>query len=272
MNAPAATRIVTSNSRIIRLLIIAILAVMAMLFAPAGQGPITITHAPHVQAANSQDNAASYSTNWSGYATYQTATTFTDVKGSWVQPAASCTARSAQYASFWVGLDGYNSNSVEQIGTDSDCAGKNRPVYYAWFEMYPAYPVNLSMVIHPGDAMNAEVSTAASMFTLTITNVTTGATFNTSQTASGAALSSAEWVAEAPSSCSRFRCSVLPLANFGTVNFSGSYTTGNGHAGTISDSSWSNDQITMVTNTGTVKALPSPLSGGTDFSVKWSHQ
>ncbi len=250
------------------------LAAVAMLLSAAGQAPLTISHAPHVQAANSQDNAASYSTNWSGYATYQTATTFTDVKGSWVQPSVSCSSKSAQYASFWVGLDGYNSNSVEQIGTDSDCNGRNRPVYYAWYEMYPAYPVNLTMAVHPGDTMSAEVITSGSTFTLTITDVSWPGEppFSIQQTAT-AALSSAEWVAEAPSSCSRFHCSVLPLANFGTVNFSGSYTTGNGHTGTISDAAWSNDEITMVTNGGTVKAQPTGLSSdGTAFSVTWNHQ
>lgn len=50
---------------------------------------------------------------------------------------------------------------------------------------------------------------------------------------------------------------MLPLANFGTVNFSGSYTTGNGHSGSISDAAWSNDQIVMVTRQGpALPALP----------------
>jgi hypothetical protein len=78
-------------------------------------------------------------------------------------------------------------------------------------------------------------------------------------------------VAEAPSLCFA-QCRVAPLANFGTVNFSGSYTTGNGHTGSISDPAWSNDQIVMVTNGFTVKAQPSALSnGGTSFSVTWQH-
>jgi len=193
------------------------------------------------------------------------------VKGTWVQPAASCPSRKAQYSSFWVGIDGYNSNTVEQTGTDADCTGKNHPAYYAWYEMFPNPPVNLSMTIAPGNTMSAEVSSSGSTFTLTITNVSTGGSFTTSQTLSSAARSSAEWVAEAPSSCI-FQCQGLPLANFGTVNFSGSYTTGNGHTGSINDGAWSNDQIVMVTNGGRVKAQPSPLSpDGTSFSVTWKH-
>ena len=213
--------------------------------------------------------AQSFSTNWSGYATYMTGTTFTDVKGTWVQPAVSCPTRKAQYSSFWVGLDGYNSSTVEQTGTAADCVAKNQPSYYAWYEMYPNPPVNLSMAITPGDVISAEVSASGSTFTLSITNVTTGATFATNQTLSGAAKSSAEWVAEAPSLCFA-QCRVAPLANFGTVNFSGSFTTGNGHTGSINDAAWSNDQITMVTNGGSVKAQPSALSGnGQAFSVTW---
>jgi len=247
-------------------------AAMVALMLPlpvAGAAPV-LTHAPAVIVGRGR--GATQSTNWSGYATYRTGTTFTDVKGAWTQPSATCPTRKRQYSSFWVGIDGYNSSSVEQTGTDADCVGKNRPSYYAWYEMYPNPPVNLSMTIHPGDSMSAEVSASGSNFTLTMTNLTTGATFTTTKSLSGAAKTSAEWVAEAPSSCGPFGCSVLPLANFGTANFTGSFTTGNGHTGSISDSAWSNDSITMVTNTGQTKAQPSALSnGGTDFSVTWHH-
>jgi hypothetical protein len=117
----------------------------------------------------------------------------------------------------------------------------------------------------------AEVSMAGSSVTLSLTNQTTGASFSTTQNVAGAALSSAEWVAEAPSRCA-VTCSVLPLANFGTVNFSGSYATGNGHTGSIGDSGWSNDQIVMVTPSLVTKAQPSALSAdGSAFSVAWKH-
>ena len=39
--------------------------------------------------------------------------------------------------------------TVEQTGTDSDCNGGS-PVYYAWYEFYPAFPVDLGMTIKPG--------------------------------------------------------------------------------------------------------------------------
>ena len=237
----------------------------------AGPAVARIDHAPPVRLLSPIGRGTARSVNWSGYAAYQGGTTFSDVKGSWTQPAASCKSGQKQYASFWVGLDGYNSSSVEQIGTDSDCSGTKRPVYYAWYELYPAPPVNLSLPIHPGDTISAEVSASAGTFTLSLQDATTGASFSTTQTVPGAALSSAEWVAEAPSRCSA-TCTVLPLANFGTVNFSGSYTTGNGHSGTIGDAAWSNDQIQMVSQSLLLKAQPSPLSAdGSAFSVTWKH-
>ena len=91
-------------------------------------------------------NATSTSTNWSGYAATG-GCAFTSVSSSWVEPTGTC-GSGDQYSSFWVGLDGYNSNSVEQTGSEVDCAGRT-PVYYSWYEMYPAYPVNFSNTVRP---------------------------------------------------------------------------------------------------------------------------
>ena len=200
----------------------------------------------------------STSTNWAGYAA--TGGHFTSVSATWTQPAASCTSTTA-YSSFWVGLDGYSSNTVEQTGTDADCSGGS-PVYYAWYEMYPKFPKNLSLAIHPGDTIHASVTTNGNgTFTLSISDRTTGGSFTTNQKLRSAKLSSAEVIAEAPSSSG----GVLPLTNFGTVGFSGA--TVNGQAiGTFNP-----DKITMVAADGTVKASPSSLSGGNAFSVIWKH-
>src|SRR6188472_3762174 len=81
----------------------------------------------------------STSTNWSGYAA--TGRTFTSVSASWTQPTAICTG--ASYSSFWVGLDGDGSSTVEQTGSSADCSSAGVPSYYAWYEMYPKFPTNL---------------------------------------------------------------------------------------------------------------------------------
>jgi hypothetical protein len=248
---------------------LAVLALTAAILAPGGASASpTIFHGslPHfIHRAN----GATSSSNWSGYAAYNA--TFTDVKGTWIQPAANCSSTTtAQYASFWVGLDGYKSSSVEQLGTDSDCAGRNKPSYYAWWEMYPN-PSNVisGFAVRPGDSISAEVSRLATVYTLKLKNNTTGQSFSTTQT-STAANSSAEWVAEAPSQCIIVFCRVLPLANYGTMTFTSSYAT----SGTEkSISGYTNDAITMTDMTGTTtRATVSSLSpDGTSFSDTWRH-
>ena len=158
---------------------------------------------------------ATSSSNWAGYAVTGARGSVTFVNGSWVVPSVTgCSSTSSSYSSFWVGIDGYSSSSVEQTGTDSDCSGAT-PSYYAWYEFYPK-PSHLisSLTIHPGDVIYAQVSFAASKFTCTIKDVTTAKSFTTFATVK-AQRTSAEWIAEAPSSSG----GVLPLADFGTVGF-----------------------------------------------------
>jgi hypothetical protein len=242
------------------------LAVLAMCVVPVSASPTAvIVHRPFARFGVSR--ATAYSTNWSGYAAQ--ATTFTDVRGSWTQPSVACTTRGQKYSSFWVGLDGYNSNSVEQIGTDSDCTGKNSPVYLAWYEMYPAGSVSVSGTVAAGDHIAAEVSASGTSFTLSLTNHTRGWTFTKSLNSSAAVKSSAEWVAEAPSSCF-VSCTTLPLADFGTMSFTAASATGTSATGAIS--SFNNDKVVMVTSGGKVRAMPSVLnSGGDSFSDTWYH-
>jgi Peptidase A4 family len=222
---------------------------------------------PQLTLSPRQHDGSFQSTNWSGYAVTGASGSVSIAKGSWVVPAiqGSCTS-TAQYSSFWVGIDGFNSGTVEQTGTDSDCQN-GAPTYYAWFEFFPhpSFLIN-GMTITPGDHMTAQASFNGRSFTVTITDTTTGATFSTSSRVRGAQRSSAEWIAEAPSSSG----GILPLANFGTVNFSSCTATLNGSTGTIGSYGSSVQQITMVTSSGVIKAQPSALSGsGDSFSVTW---
>ncbi len=117
------------------------------------------------------------STNWSGYAVE--GTSFTSAKGSWIIPTVNCTKTPNTYSSFWVGIDGWTSTTVEQTGTDSDCSGRT-PSYYAWYEFYPAASVLISSVpVSPGNKMSASVTwVSGTEFTVTITNETTGKSFS----------------------------------------------------------------------------------------------
>jgi peptidase A4-like protein len=199
----------------------------------------------------------STSTNWSGYAA--TGSTFTSVSASWTQPTAICAGSS--YSSFWVGLDGDGSSTVEQTGSSADCSSAGLPSYYAWYEMYPKFPTNLPGPVKPGDAFTASVTTdAVGRFTLTISDTSEPWTFTTTQRLKSAALASAEVIAEAPSS----RSGVLPLTDFGTVNFTGSTVNG------ASLSAFNPDRIDMVSGS-TVKAQTGSISSNGSFSVTWKH-
>src|SRR6266536_2533061 len=98
------------------------------------------------------------SSNWAGYAV--DGSNVTDVVGTWTVPAVTLGAGCPNsYSSTWVGIDGDNSSTVEQCGTDQDFIN-GQPVYYAWYELYPKFPVNLSATtypVQPGDTITAEV-------------------------------------------------------------------------------------------------------------------
>jgi hypothetical protein len=226
-------------------------------------------------------DGTSTSSNWSGYAVLGSA--FEWAKGSWVVPVANCSGVGRfqqQYAAFWVGLDGYNSNTVEQTGTDSDCEGTT-PTYYAWYEFYPRASVEIgSLSIKPGDVMSAIVyyNSATDRFAVSITDESTGQSFATTGAVAGATRSSAEWITEAP--CCTLTDGILPLSDFGTVNF-GKDTGG------VAATNWARDNSTegpigsfpavntiqidkTGSNTSPQTSTCSALSkDGTSFSCSW---
>jgi Peptidase A4 family len=245
--------------------------------APASSASVqakAFQHAPmkRVGVAPLVENGAAESYNWSGFAV--TGTAFTDAKGSWVVPAVDCTKSPNAWASFWVGIDGANSSTVEQTGTGVWC---NRRVaeYYAWYEFYPAGTSVISgITVTPGDIISAEVKYASSEFTVTITDTTAGTTFTTTQAVSGAERTSAEWIAEAPSAAT----GILNLADFSVADFGKEYTsiagtnaaTDAAFSGVISKFGTKVERITQVDDTVYDEAIPSTLStDGSSFSSKW---
>jgi hypothetical protein len=228
-------------------------ATAIVLFGAPSVTAAPLIHNPHIPGR------AGTSSNWSGYAAYGSSGKFTSVTSTWKQPSVTCGALNT-YSSYWVGLDGYNTASVEQLGTEADCSGGS-PTYYAWYEMYPhpGYYVR-SVTVVPGHFYTAKVVYAGSgSYNLSLVDNTTGATFSTKQKLPSAKRASAEVIVEAP-----WSGGVLPLANFGTVSFTGS--TANGQAiGSVS----SLDPMTMLDPSGGT-ATPSGLSdGGQSFSVAY---
>ncbi len=225
---------------------------------PVGLDFNPYAHGARLHAQGATDVKFATSTNWAGYAAHST--TYTSVTSTWVEPSASC-GSSTTYASFWTGLDGYASGSVEQTGTLVECYG-GTPYQFAWYEMYPAAPVYFNNTITAGDTMVSRVTaTSSGAFTLYLADTTRGWSHTINQTNSSLARSSAEVIAEAPSSSS----GVLPLANFGTVTFNSSTVNG----GTLAASSPTS--ITMASGTITKATVSAISSSGTSFSCTWRH-
>jgi hypothetical protein len=223
-------------------------------------------------ASASRSHLVSHATssNWAGYVVKAPKGAISDVKGSWIVPKVTCPAQGRLYSSFWVGIDGDGSPTVEQTGTDSDCAHGSAS-YFAWYEFFPAYPHTLSLKITVGDSISADVSYGSGTFTTTLSDRTTGKSASATSTIH-AQRASAEWIAEAPSSSS-----VLPLADFGSVHFGydATHVTSTCSA-TISGTAHKLGSIshvfplTMVSRTGATKAKPSAVSSdGTSFVVTW---
>jgi hypothetical protein len=213
------------------------------------------------------------STNWAGYAVNSTVGAVTEVQANWTMPKfhGHCSG-SFNYsaAAFWVGIDGVNSKTVEQIGTAIECLaflGSGSVSYFAWYELYPAGLTMLSLNVSPGNHLSASVQyyPSTSIFVLSISDLTNGQSTSVSAGNLSVNRSSAEWVAEAPSSFG----GVLPLVDFGTVPFTGAYATISGsHKAAGAFHPW---DIRMVNTAGTAtKAYPTNLAhGGTSFKVIW---
>jgi hypothetical protein len=276
-------------------------------------------------ASASSDVQTASSANWAGYVVggSSSAVKYKNVSGSWVVPTVKCSSGQG-FSSFWVGLGGSDASassmsdsgswsdpsamsgsgsasssgsgsssgsatSLEQAGTEADCNASGSAGYSAWYELVPSAPVTVNMPVHPGDHVTSKVTVDGGNVTIQLSNATTGGSFEKTLQVSGADVSSAEWIAEAPSTCSQgvSNCTPLSLADFGTAQFSGaSATTTDGHTGTISDSAWQTAAVQLSPSasqqgfgdsqftslgSGSAGATPSSLSrDGSSFSVAWS--
>ena len=235
------------------------------------------------------------SSNWAGYVVSQTATNYTSVTATWKEPAVTCGAEDAgESSAFWVGLGGssVSSQALEQVGTSSDCnVTTGQPTYYAWYELVPANSVTIKhLVVHPGDTITTSVNAlGGTTIELQVKNRTRGTSFTTKLPYASPDLSSAEWIAEAPSTCNSYRCREIPLSNFGSVSFTKIAAIGNSVGGTLTaNPGWTSTAISLVPDgsgrgfypgpdqfasraSSTAGATPTAAStDGTTFAVQWT--
>ena len=277
----------------------AVAATAAIVSGGTPAGPVRVNGAAAVR------DTMEVSSNWAGYVSTglgSTATTaspttqFKRVTATWKQPAATCTGNGTATASaLWVGLGGYSTRStaLEQTGVSADCSASGKASYYAWYELVPDPSITVkNLKINPGDVITASVVVDGNEVLLWLKNRTRNAVFSKRVTLASPDLTSAEWIAEAPSECtSNGYCRQIPLANFGAVTFTkvAALASINGlgdQGGTISSPLWQSTPVQLVprgtqrffgdaverpdATTGSAGATPAaPTADGGSFSVSW---
>jgi Peptidase A4 family len=183
------------------------------------------------------------------------------------QANGECTG-SADYASAWVGIDGWDSNDVLQDGIEFDAyckGGVTSTLYAAWFEWFPFSEVRIGgFPIAPGQKFYIEVwSTSSTLGHAYIVNKTKGKAVQINFTApKGTKLigNSAEWITERPG----VNGGLATLTNYGSQTYSDVHAETFG--GTAIDAGDS-FPVVMLDNNGKPISIPTLLSA-TSFKVQ----
>jgi Peptidase A4 family/Subtilase family/Putative Ig domain len=191
--------------------------------------------------------------HFGGYLAYNTS--FTSVSANWTQPAVSCTSPGDLYSP-WVGLD--SATTVEQVGVSTNCS-TGSPANQAWFEMYPAGAVYLSLSTYPvssGDSFHAAVTyNGGQSYTLTLSDTTRRWTYSTVQTATTVSNPAAAALIESHGK----------FPNFGSITFSA--VTANGRPfGSLDTAAYE------PSSNGVKQASTGALTGGNAFTITYLHE
>jgi hypothetical protein len=230
------------------------------------------THLPRPKRAGSFT-----STNWAGYADVaKSGVALRYASANFNIPNLNCansgagTSGQAFYSS-WTGLDGFNSSTVEQQGTEQGCQAGTAGQLFVFYEMFPANPVVFTGAV-TGDAIQSSTFYDASTgdYSLTVTDLTQhGAGISVSIPCAGTCHnSSAEVISEAPGGGPP----TVDLADFGAESFTNAAVTSrSGVKGNLAGNTlWTGNSIKMVSqSTGDTLDTVGPLQGNTAFLATW---
>jgi hypothetical protein len=234
---------------------------------------LVATHLPHFKVKN----GTYLSNNWSGYAiTARGGKTIPYVTDDFTVPSVNCANSTIgtsgfAYVADWAGLDGLVDGTVEQEGIDAYCTSTTTaPAYFAWYEMYPLDPVAFTGTINPGDAISVVTQRTGSNYVLTLSDVTTGGGFTTTQACpSGSTCedNSAEVITEDPGTS----VPAYDLADFGMDNQTGilAHTYSGLHGSFATCNFWTQQTVEMIDPSDDTMAAPSSMYGSQAFSVTW---
>jgi hypothetical protein len=215
------------------------------------------------------------SRNWGGYITYLSSelTDFDSVQATWVQPVVTCPKPRA-WTVFWVGLDGWWNDTVEQGGTSAECVG-GVPEYESWWEMYPTNAITTVFAISPGDRISASVTymTSTSTFVIAVSDLTSGQSFTMDEQCAAdlsCARNSADVIAEDVGKSGSG--SFFPLADYKTMKFTDSEVADvNNDSGPLADPNWLNAPVTEASGATTYAKISALNMKGNGFAATWEH-
>jgi hypothetical protein len=237
------------------------------------------THLPEKESAHADAPPGTYySGNWAGYVDIAHAyKPFTYIGATFAMPVLSASEKSAcvtaaeddsygqSETAYWVGFDGWSNGTVEQTGTATYCLSNGTVGIYAWYEMYPASPDVFTFTgVNPGDKIVVTVTYSGSdKYDLYLHDVTNGGHFN-AVTSGKDVRGSAEVITEDPGGGP---AGGWYLADYGVVNYTGSFVKGAGVTGTMNSSSpWSGGNRIDEEYDSVMQSTTVLNSNGTDFS------
>ncbi|RLL95644.1 hypothetical protein CFD26_100150 [Aspergillus turcosus] len=187
------------------------------------------------------ESAVAYSKNWSGAVLEQPppSATYTAVAATITVPEATAVAgvTGQQASSAWVGIDGDTyTTAILQAGVDFYVNADGSHSYDAWYEWFPDNAHGFNLAINRGDVVVVTVeSHSPSEGVAIIENQTSGQTVTKTLKAPAATATlagqNADWVVEDFQSGD----SMVPLADFGRVVFSGAVAKAGGKSYGVSN-------------------------------------
>jgi Peptidase A4 family len=227
-----------------------------------GTATITVTGAP-----SPGTTAGMQSYNWSGYMLQDGVGAYNDAFGYWVVPAVQKppygSDNNGYRSATWVGIDGWNSDNLIQVGTSENYDdGGTGPSYYAWWYILgPGYDNPIGNPVQAGDFMSGEVKAGGACgddpWTITLVDHTQNWNFTTCQTYGGSG-ESAEWIEEATG----YGKQDGPLPDFDTVTFCGGTVNGAQNPGLVP-----NDGLYIAGRVITYASPSAPNETTNGFSV-----
>ncbi|KAJ5797231.1 uncharacterized protein N7518_005771 [Penicillium psychrosexuale] len=209
-----------------------------------------------------------YSKNWAGVVREKppASATYTAVSATFTVPEPTATDGSGdmQAVSAWVGIDGDTyTKAILQTGIDAYIQN-GKKTFDAWYEWYPLSAENFDLALSAGDVIVAKVETnSPSKGVAIIENKSSGQsvtkTLSAPSTSATLAGQNAEWIVEDFNTGN----SMIPLVNFGRIDFTGAQAEAGGTKYGVK-----NTAVLDIQQNGNVKAHVEVRSD-TEFSVTY---